>query len=181
MGWLFFVLGLIIIFLSIFFISGGENPDMGTIFIGATLGVLVNLLIAVILISYAVSCEREPVDYSEYELIQAGQHNNIDGNFFLGSGYIDGVPVYLYYFKTEDGICQIGNARCSRFKIRESDTETPKIIFYKHFRIAEDFGWFIKSYLGPLLHYNFAYRNKTGEIVVPVGTIDKLNFSKLNL
>lgn len=146
---------------------------------------IISVLTSTLLFAYAMSREVEPVDCSEYELIAAaGNYSGIDGELFLGCGSVSEKPVYFYYFKAKDGCYQIEKVECSRFKIRESDIEAPKIILYNKCRIAQDFGdfgWFMKNWLGPILYYNYSYKHQTGEIVVPIGTIEKLNFRKLNL
>ena len=50
------------------------------------------------------------------------------GNFFLGSGVVDGENVYTYYYVNDNGNYQSGRLDADDAEVVESDTETPRIV-----------------------------------------------------
>ena len=181
MGWLFFITWILILFIATIITRTEGRLSSSDILFGCMIGTLWHMILSFLIVAGLSCCGKEVTSVSERELVQASFSNSIDGHFYLGFGSLEDVPVYVYYYKTVDGSYQVARVECSKFTIRESDTETPKIVFYKRFKLADNSGWFTRSWLGPLIHCNFPYNEETGEFVVPVGTIEKLNFSKLNL
>lgn len=181
MGWLFFVTWFLIVFIAIFIAYTEGGLSFSDILFGCVIGTLLHILLSLIIMAHLSSYGEEVSSVSERELVQASFSNSIDGNFYLGFGSVKDKPVYIYYYKTADGRYKVARADCSRFTIRESETETPKIVLYKRFKLVKQSGWFVKSWLGSRVHSDFPYAKNAGEFVVPAGTIEKMNFSKLNL
>lgn len=61
-------------------------------------------------------------------LVNLGDSSGVSGRFFLGSGYIESKPVYMYYLQDGDSY-RLYNVKASNAFITYTD-ETPQIIFH---------------------------------------------------
>lgn len=66
----------------------------------------------------------------EYPLVSLKEKSGIKGQFFLGSGSIEGVEYYFWYRRNKDGSVEGGKSNVSGAKIYEQDA-TPTMVEYK--------------------------------------------------
>ncbi len=112
-------------------------------------------LIICVLLSLLVStaCGMLP---NYQDIVSIKQTSTITGSFFLGSGTIDSIDYYYFYFKSGDGY-QLGKQPIENTVIIESDNITP--------HIERTAGNFFSNTLIEDLY------GKSAKIYVPVGTI----------
>jgi len=68
------------------------------------------------------------------EILQAIQMGDgVQGQFFLGSGYISEENVYTYYARNPDGSFQSGRISADSAVVIESATETPRIVTHHYY------------------------------------------------
>ena len=96
---------------------------------------------------------------------------NLEGSFYLGSGYIDGVPYYYYYTKDENGLYELERVRTDDCKLRLTDNENPKIIARQEVP-EENVNWFFCTGKPWNLCSDYKY-----ELVVPTNTIQINSFN----
>ena len=118
------------------------------------------LLAVLILLSLAsiTSCGMLP---SYQEIVSIRQDSQVIGNFFLGSGSIDSIGYYYFYFKSGDGY-ELGKQPIKNTVIIERNNVSPHIE-----RIKDN--WFSSSAITEIY-------GKSAKIYVPEGTI-LMNFN----
>lgn len=79
-------------------------------------------------LSYILPIKTEIQTY-KIELVNLNDKNNTEGDFFLGSGQIEGVMKYTYYYKSEDGY-KLGTINAEGVLIKYTD-ELPHIEIHK--------------------------------------------------
>lgn len=91
-------------------------------------------LIGIVIIVFGRDSSRADTYEKQYQtipLITLDTRDNIEGSFFLGSGYISGSLYYHYYYMTKDG-AKYERVRAEEAFIKEYDG-TPKIVKYGMF------------------------------------------------
>jgi len=128
------------------------------IFVGFLGAVLAGFLIFVTYIPAGFYFDKySEHDYSsDWDLKALKMGDQTTGNFFLGSGVIEGENVYTFYYVNENGNYQSGRIDADRTEVVESDTETPHIV--KHY-------WKMPWWWGPMDMEN------TWTVYVPVGSV----------
>lgn len=66
----------------------------------------------------------EPSGSWDLRAISMGK--NVQGQFFLGSGYIEGKAAYTYYYRSGDGL-RVGDVWAEDVLVIEDSTQTPRI------------------------------------------------------
>ena len=109
--WTIIILVIIGIILAIVLGWGMDLEDiLLRCFILATISLFIGLIIAL-----ALPTEREKIiTYHNLEALQDG--NKISGNFFLGSGNINGNMCYVFYYE-ENGLFKMGQLRSNSVSI----------------------------------------------------------------
>ncbi|MEN2765755.1 hypothetical protein [Ornithinibacillus xuwenensis] len=94
--------------------------------------------------------DTESVKYDEKQVYALQDNNSINGNFFLGSGSVEGEMKYYYMIETGRGL-QMQSASANHSFINETDNDTPKVELYKE-EFKNDFiqwlspAWYITEY-----------------------------------
>jgi hypothetical protein len=104
-------------------------------------------------------------DYTEtvtHEIVSMGDGDNINGSFFLGSGYVNDRLVYTYYRKSDNGGMVRRSISASLAVIYETDSlQKPKIVV--HIVPSDNGGfWF------PI---NFNSGSQKYDIYLPTGSV----------
>lgn len=122
------------------------------VIIGGSVGILVAL---------AIPSKMKTVKI-ETKIVCLQDNNSTKGNFFLGSGNIDGIMKYSYYVETSDGGFKLKQTESELSTIKYS-TEEPKIIEYKSTMVDPK---------NAFINY-FALDNNHSvyEFLIPIGTI----------
>ena len=89
---------------------------MQIIILGGITTAFFNYMIA----NIVVSRSTEKINTYELRAIRTG--DQISGNFFLGSGSIDGKPVYRFFYIARDGKIWLDQVYAYQAAIREEDT-----------------------------------------------------------
>lgn len=93
---------------------------------GGVIGILLGFIIMMPL-SFIPNVEY--VVYEEYPIYAFQNTTQLEGSFFLGSGYINEENTYIYLTKTEDGGVQLKSVPANKTTVYETK-ETPKLIKY---------------------------------------------------
>tara|TARA_R110000744_G_scaffold378044_1_gene493705 strand:+ start:547 stop:1062 length:516 start_codon:yes stop_codon:yes gene_type:complete len=137
----------------------GLDIDFSLCFFTSFIFVFIGLIIAIAL----------PVKYEESswdeEIVSLKDNTSISGNFFLGSGMINGTMRYVYYQKNQDETYKMWQTEYYRASIRYTNN-TPKIVIIDK---RESKSLWNKFALDPL--NNESYQNYIFE--VPKGSIEK--------
>lgn len=78
------------------------SNKVGAFLLGINVSVLVYLALCMV-IMHNSSYKQEYVEYDKVEIVALENASITQGSFFLGTGYIDKVPHYVYYFKLPNG------------------------------------------------------------------------------
>ncbi|NFH75761.1 hypothetical protein [Clostridium botulinum] len=132
---------------------------------GFIMGCLINFIL-MILIFFMINIhasKKEVIDTTVF--IKAIKDNqSINGNFFLGSGNING-EIYYYYMTCKDDNTQIKKIKNNdNVYMIENNIEKPKIIFYK------------KEFVNPKLKDMPCLGTGKIKIYIPKGTL-KMNYN----
>jgi len=150
---------------------------MVTILIGLVLGLLVTLktkkriiieygifggIIVGMLVAFLIPLKIEEKTYV-YKIETLQDNQSISGKSFLGSGQVDGVMHYVFYYR-KNGFIEMEQLRYDQVKIQYSD-EKPKIVMSKNVKIQSDWNYFALGDITTLL------KPSDYIIYIPKGTI----------
>ena len=119
------------------------------------------VLLAVLILLSLASITSCGMLSSYQEIVSIRQDSQVIGNFFLGSGSIDSIEYYYFYFKSGDGY-ELGKQPIKNTVIIERNNVSPHIE-----RIKDN--WFSSSAITEIY-------GKSAKIYVPEGTI-LMNFN----
>jgi hypothetical protein len=90
------------------------------------------IIIAGVFVLYIVSRSFIPMDKiecstREYEIASLQDNSTIHGSFILGSGTIESVPTYFFYYKVYGGGYKLGKVQYYDMTIIEDDSFTPGV------------------------------------------------------
>jgi hypothetical protein len=126
-------------------------------FLGAVLGFLGSLLVGLVLLGgFAIAhLLTSSPEINTYDLVALNDSNRSSGQFFLGTGYVDGSLGFNFYLN-DDGVSHLWTLPSWDVEIHESDTPAVSII-----RQCSDPMWF-----------PFGCAFDKAVLYVPDGTID---------
>lgn len=112
--------------------------------------------------------EKKYIPTESINIVAMSDNFQTGGNFFLGTGSLNGVPYYFYYEQAKDSGYIQGKVKAENAVIYEQDSlKNPKIQFYtKEFVDSNWENWSL----------SFACSHERAEIFVPKGSI-KRNFN----
>lgn len=104
--------------------------DFGDALLGGICGLLIGFMLSLAL-SIVLDCtlEKEYYLYDKNQVYALQDGNSMNGNFFLGSGYIDGKMKYTYLVKEDRGM-EIKTISTEGNYIKESNSKSPNIKTY---------------------------------------------------
>jgi len=164
------VFGIIALLFCIFEIWGDDMASslFGTIIVNGLMTIVIVSLGLFIggLVAWALPAKTKPIT-DTYKIVNLQDNSATQGQFFLGSGYIDGTIKYAFYYKTdnEEGY-KLKVINSSNVIIKYSDT----VKCLRHRQVKEDsfINWFAFDDLSDELYMTF-------EIYIPKNSI-KQNF-----
>ena len=96
--------------------------------------------------------------------------NSLSGHFFLGTGDINGEPIYVFYEKTESNAYLLHSIKANDCLIYENNKENPRITYYD-IKFANNYYYWFAFNIGRMCR---------AEIFIPKGSI-KQGVYKLDL
>lgn len=155
-----------IIGLSIYFYKELESLPIG-IFLGVLCGFLISLVLTFLTMGIIDSSAiKENIVLSDVQLCALQDNNSVQGNFFLGSGNIDGSMKYIYLTKTEDGGYLMGSVNATDAIVHEIDSKPHITKYTQKYKNSDITYWFGDP----------MFSNVKSQIFVPNGSI-KYNFN----
>lgn len=129
-------------------------------FFGMLIGALVSVAFGGIYTGVSKDCEWDRVKVSSYNLSSLNDGITASGEFFLGSGTIEGQLSYYGYREIHDGVFENVKISSNNTYIYQSDTVTiPRVETWRADKVLDD-TWFL-----PLRGDEFT------KIFVPTGTV----------
>lgn len=110
----------------------GDSPvakGIGGFFAGAFVGGILWLLVGVFGVGMLAhwGSTTEKTDTKVYTLTALETGNQTSGTFFLGSGRLDGTPVFSYLYQDKNGGYRLDTKRASNSVVYEDDSEKPRL------------------------------------------------------
>lgn len=125
-------------------------------------GFVVSLVVTDTQITNASPNQLDVVDEHVTKLRALETGDDVQGSFFLGSGYIDEEPVYTYIEETEDGGFKLSDIDTDSVTVYETNDRKPSIV--EQFVRMKDTTW-------------APHTQRTGvKIYVPVGSVEEPEF-----
>ncbi len=108
-----------VVFVIFCIVFWGERSEDGFIFLGGLMSFLVSGFIFIIVM---VCIPTKEVTYTT-RIVSLQDNNRTEGSFSLGSGHIEGVTYYCYYYNHRDGGYALGKVKTSNARIVEWDKD----------------------------------------------------------
>lgn len=83
------------------------KKDVEATIVGGLIGFWVALALATTML-FLVPCHQQFEEHEKVEIVALKNRVAVGGSFFLGSGQINSLPYYFFYYKTDDGGVKMG-------------------------------------------------------------------------
>ncbi len=172
----FLIVAIIVFLLAIYFVLK-DSDSIGEIFAGFTFVSILSLcsIFIISIILHAIYSKEIVLDTGVDEIVSIGRENNTEGQFFLGSGYVDGEAYYYFYISKGNDSYVLGKAKSEGLLLKETNTKTPSasyrlvndISFISRWLDGENFGTVDDEY------YKHRATKEYEQINIPIGAIIK--------
>jgi hypothetical protein len=147
--------------------SNGDDSIGVKIFMSIIKYLIIGLLSILVwfIINFFISIfiDKKVVEAGKTYLTSMNDQNQTEGRLFLGSGVIEGVMYYTYYYKTQSGSYRFGKINSYNVDIIELDQVVPHIQYYKEEFVDKDWN----KWIAPMVY------NIEPDIFVPKNSIQR--------
>lgn len=142
------------------------EPEFFMMFAGAAVGAVIGTALAAIIgVQLTTADDYEKVVYKT-EIISLSDSQELQGQFFLGTGSIRGRKMYYYYVDTPKGAISQKVPASGTYIEEVEDPDPPRILFIEYKDVSPN--WYFANFVSKVRGVE-----KYNQIVIPEGSIKR--------